>query len=124
MLFILFSYHLVGMSTSSTPCSSTLCPIGGTETVGVSRVATKANVVGETDGYTIYEVQTLWADSFKQFYQFYRQMTLCDVTICVGEKSILCHRVVLASVSQYFKVRILGGGGVCLHPFGYPGTNE
>jgi len=42
-------------------------------------------------------------DNFNLLYQFYQTGELCDVEISVGKRSFLCHRLVLACVSLYFR---------------------
>ena len=54
-----------------------------------------------------FEAKTLQRDSFRMLYDFYEKGQLCDVEICVGAKSIKCHRVVLACCSQYFRAMFL-----------------
>ncbi|XP_019639447.1 PREDICTED: kelch-like protein 21 [Branchiostoma belcheri] len=43
------------------------------------------------------------------FREFRRTGRHCDVTLCVGERAIPCHRAVLAAGSPYFKLLLLGG---------------
>ncbi|XP_078660002.1 kelch-like protein 30 [Branchiostoma floridae x Branchiostoma belcheri] len=45
-------------------------------------------------------------DMFREFRSTGRH---CDVTLCVGERAIPCHRAVIAAGSPYFKLLLLGG---------------
>lgn len=54
-----------------------------------------------------FEEKTLQRDSFRMLYDFYQKGQLCDVEICVGAKSVNCHRVVLACCSRYFRAMFL-----------------
>ena len=38
-----------------------------------------------------------------QMYDLFKHQVVCDVTLCVGHDEIACHRVVLASCSEYFR---------------------
>ncbi len=57
------------------------------------------------DPHTSYtfEAKSFCKDSYKTLYEFYQNGTLWDVDIHVGDKSMKCHRVVLACVSRYFR---------------------
>ncbi|XP_065653878.1 kelch-like protein 3 isoform X2 [Hydra vulgaris] len=46
--------------------------------------------------------------SFDILYAMWKQNLLCDVTICVGNKSIEAHRAILASSSPYFYAMFTG----------------
>lgn len=52
---------------------------------------------------TTFEAPNHYHESFKALWEFYNKQQLCDLEIRVGKKSIRCHRVVLACVSNYFK---------------------
>ena len=54
-----------------------------------------------------FEAKTLQRDSFRMLYDFYQKGQLCDIEICVGAKSVNCHRVVLACCSRYFRAMFL-----------------
>ena len=60
-------------------------------------------IVTESEGFTKYEIEMLAVESFSKLYSFYKEGILCDVIICVGDLEIPCHRVVLATISMYFK---------------------
>ena len=41
--------------------------------------------------------------AFDVLSEFYRDKKLCDVVIQVGEETVMCHRIILASCSNYFR---------------------
>ncbi|XP_014768243.1 kelch-like protein 8 [Octopus bimaculoides] len=51
----------------------------------------------------VFEASNHCQEGFKALLDFYNRKILCDLEIRVGKKSIWCHRVVLACVSNYFK---------------------
>lgn len=50
-----------------------------------------------------YEVAGMLQNSFNKLFEFWEKDILCDVIIRAGEKSIRCHRNVLACCSPYFQ---------------------
>ncbi|ELT89498.1 hypothetical protein CAPTEDRAFT_108783 [Capitella teleta] len=50
-----------------------------------------------------FESQSVHREAFSVLLEFYAHQTLCDVEIVVGARSFRCHRLILASVSAYFR---------------------
>ena len=63
-----------------------------------------------------FESKSLYRDSFRCLYDFYQNGTLSDVEIVCGNKSVKCHRVVLACASTYFKTMFTSEMSEC-HKF-------
>ncbi len=59
-----------------------------------------------TSPSTTFECHTHWKDSFYNLHDYYQDEKLCDITVAVGNKNILCHRLVLACCSPYFKAML------------------
>ena len=55
-----------------------------------------------------YEASEYHKETFETLSSFLQSGELCDLEIECGEKSIKCHRVILASVSGYFKAMFTG----------------
>ncbi|XP_074650616.1 kelch-like protein 8 isoform X2 [Tubulanus polymorphus] len=51
----------------------------------------------------MFVAKDLFKDAYNAYYEMYRAGELCDVKIKCGAKETACHRVVLSSVSRYFK---------------------
>ena len=47
-------------------------------------------------------------DAFERLAEFRHQGLLCDILLCVENKEIRAHRVILAAVSPYFRAMLLG----------------
>lgn len=58
--------------------------------------------VEPSDTY-VFESRAHAKDAFKMLQEFFGEQEMCDVEIKVGNKSIKCHRVVLACISLYFR---------------------
>ncbi|XP_035231674.1 kelch-like protein 8, partial [Stegodyphus dumicola] len=52
---------------------------------------------------SVFEVSGMLQTSFNKLFEFLQKEILCDVVIKAGNKSIKCHRNVLASCSPYFQ---------------------
>ena len=48
------------------------------------------------------------SDAFERLAEFRENGLLCDLLLCVGEKEITAHRVILAAASPYFRAMFLG----------------
>lgn len=55
---------------------------------------------------TTFECNTHWRDSFSGLQEYYDQEQLCDIILEVENKTISCHRLVLACCSPYFKAML------------------
>lgn len=55
-----------------------------------------------------YESEDFFRDSYKTLNTFLQNGELCDVEIQCGQKSFKCHRIILASISGYFRAMFLG----------------
>ena len=51
----------------------------------------------------LFEHENHFSYSFGMFWHMFENEEMCDIELKAGERSIKCHRVVLASCSQYFK---------------------
>lgn len=51
----------------------------------------------------VYENGTLFSDCFTSLREFFFDGVLCDAEIRIGNHTIKCHRVILASLSAYFR---------------------
>lgn len=53
------------------------------------------------------ESKNHYRNCFKTFHDYYLKGQLCDIDIKVGEKTFSCHRVILSSVSNYFRTMFM-----------------
>ena len=65
-----------------------------------------ATMIEDSSPATTFECHTHWKDSFCNLLDYYKDESLCDITVAVGNKNILCHRLVLACCSPYFKAML------------------
>ncbi|XP_021371205.1 kelch-like protein 8 isoform X2 [Mizuhopecten yessoensis] len=73
----------------------------------LKKMATLEHLNIESSIVQDFEYKSHYKHSFKTFLEFYEKDQLCDVEIKVGEKSFRCHRMVLACVSQYFRIMFM-----------------
>lgn len=55
-----------------------------------------------------YETPDFFRDTYKTLNMFLENGELCDVEIQCGSKSFKCHRIILASISGYFRAMFMG----------------
>lgn len=55
-----------------------------------------------------YETPNFFKDTYKMLNSFVEKAELCDVEIQCGERSFKCHRIILASISGYFRAMFMG----------------
>lgn len=70
----------------------------------LKKMATLEHLNIESSVMQDFEYKSHYKHSFKTFLELYEKEQLCDVEIIVGEKSFKCHRMILACVSQYFRI--------------------
>ena len=90
--------EISGKSRQNSVCSSSSSPSMG-DGMPTTRIENSSPA-------TTFECHTHWKDSFYNLHDYYKDESLCDITVAVGNKNILCHRLVLACCSPYFKAML------------------
>ncbi|XP_072039998.1 LOW QUALITY PROTEIN: uncharacterized protein [Amphiura filiformis] len=93
--------EISGKSRQNSVCSSNSSSYSNSSIMGDNMP-----MIEDSSPSTTFECHTHWKDSFYNLHDYYLDEALCDITVAVGNKNILCHRLVLACCSPYFKAML------------------